>query len=82
MQQASGYRAVGDLAAARRILDALSDQRPDSAAVAAFRALTMLDQGEPRTAVADLIDVLLAHSGDTDDEAYRIPLHRQAEELR
>jgi len=82
MQQASGYRAVGDLAAARRILDALSDQRPDSAAVAAFRALTMLDQGEPRAAVADLINVLLAHSGDTDDEAYRIPLHRQAEELR
>ena len=82
MLQASSYRNVGDLPAARRILDALSDQRPDSAAVAAFRALTMLDQGEQNAAVADLINVLLAHSGDADDEAFRTSLHRHAEELR
>ena len=82
IQQASNYRNVGDLAAARRILDGLSGQRPDSAAVAAFRALTMLDQGEASAAVANLINVLLSHSGDADDEAYRAALHRYVEELR
>ena len=82
IQQASSYRNVGDLAAARRILDGLSQQRPDSAAVAAFRALTMLDQGEASAAVAILINVLLSHSGDADDEAYRAALHRYVEELR
>jgi hypothetical protein len=44
--------------------------------------LTMLDQGEAPVAVADLINVLLARSGDADDEAYRAVLHRYAEELR
>ena len=82
LQQASGYRNVGDLTAARRIFDALSWERPDSAAIAAFRALTMLDQGEAPAAVADLIEVLLSHSGDADDEAYRTDLHRYAERLR
>ena len=82
LQQASSYRNIGDLSAARQILDVLSEQRPVSAAVAAFRALTMLDQGEQRAAVADLINVLLSHSGDADDEAYRASLHRYAEELR
>jgi len=82
LQQASSYRNVGDLAEARRILDALSGERPGSAAVAAFRALTMLDQGEAPAAVADLINVLLSHSGDADDEAYRTELHRYAKELR
>ena len=82
IQQASSYRNVGDLAEARRILDGLSEQRPDSAAVAAFRALTMLDQGEAPAAVAALINVLLSHSGDAEDEAYRGALHRYVEELR
>jgi len=81
LQQASSYRNVGDLAAARRILDTLCVERPGSAAVAAFRALTMLDQGEARAAVADLINVLLARSGDVDDEAYRSALHGYAEAL-
>jgi cyanophycin synthetase len=82
LQQASGHRNAGDLAAARDILDALGGERPGSAAVAAFRALTMLDQGEARAAVADLIDVLLARSGDADDQAYRAALHLNAETLR
>ncbi len=82
IQQASCHRSVGDLAAARGILDELSKMRPGSAAVAAFRALTMLDQGEAPAAVADLINVLLSHSGDADDEAYRASLHRIAEALR
>ena len=82
IQQASSYRNIGDLPSARRILDALSELRPGSAAVAAFRALTMLDQGDAPAAVADLINVLLSHSGDSDDEAYRVSLHRIAAELR
>ena len=81
LQQGSCYRQVGDLTAARAILDALCSERPGSAAVAAFRALTMLDQGEGSAAVADLINVLLSRSGDPDDEAYRAVLHRYAGEL-
>ena len=65
----------------RDILDALGGERPGSAAVAAFRALTMLDQGEAPAAVADLITVLLSRSGDADDEAYRAVLHGQVAEL-
>jgi cyanophycin synthetase len=81
LQQASGYRSVGDLTAARAILDALCGERPGSAAVAAFRALTMLEQGEASAAVADLINVLLSRSGDADDEAYRAVLHDQVAKL-
>ena len=81
LQQASRYRDLGELTAARAILDALGGERPGSAAVAAFRALTMLDQGEAAAAVADLINVLLSRSGDADDEAYRAVLHRYAAEL-
>jgi len=81
LQLASSYRTVGNLTAARAILDALFMDRPGSAAVAAFRALTMLDQGEAPAAVADLIDVLLSRSGDPDDQAYRAVLHAHAQEL-
>jgi cyanophycin synthetase len=81
LQQASSCRNTGDLTSARTILDALSLERPGSAAVAAFRALTMLDQGEAHTAVADLIDVLLSRSGDADDQEYRVALHRHTGEL-
>jgi cyanophycin synthetase len=79
LQQASSYRRTGDLGAARMILDALVAERPGSAAVAAFRALTMRDQGEASAAVADLINVLLSRSGDADDETYRADLHKAAE---
>jgi cyanophycin synthetase len=81
LQQAAGYRKAGELTAAREILDALCAERPGSASIAAFRALTMLDQGEAPAAVAGLINVLLARSGDADDEAYRVALHGQAAEL-
>jgi cyanophycin synthetase len=82
LQQAISHRKAGDLAAARRILDPLCVERPGSAAVAAFRALTMLEQGEAPVAVADLINVLLARSSDADDEAYRAALHGHAGLLR
>jgi cyanophycin synthetase len=81
LQQAAGYRQLGDLTSARDILDTLCEERPGSAAIAAFRALTMLDQGEAPAAVADLISVLLSRSGDADDEAYRAVLHGYVSEL-
>jgi len=81
LQQAAGHRRTGDLGAARAILDGLAQERPGNAAVAAFRALTMLDQGEAPAAVADLITVLLSRSGEADDEAYRAVLHDHASEL-
>jgi cyanophycin synthetase len=78
-QQASSCRTVGDLTAVRAILDGLCGKRPGSAAVGAFRALTMLDRGVASADVADLITVLLSRCGDADDEAYRAALLMFAE---
>jgi cyanophycin synthetase len=80
LQQASSCRTVGDLTAVRAILDGLCGQRPGSSAVAAFRALTMLDRGVASADVADLINVLLSRCGDADDEAYRAALMMCAEQ--
>ncbi|HEX8971148.1 tetratricopeptide repeat protein [Oryzihumus sp.] len=82
IQLASSRRALGDPAAALEILDRLVDQRPGSTAVIAFRALAAFDAGRAGAAVADLVDALLAHSGDADGEAYRAALHRYAAALR
>jgi cyanophycin synthetase len=82
IQKASSLRHLGELDQAAALLDDLARQRPGSAAVAAFRALVRCDAGEPRRAVGDLIEALLAHAGDADDGAYRAALHRFARELR
>jgi cyanophycin synthetase len=82
IQKASSLRQLGELDRAAALLDDLARQRPGSAAVAAFRALVRCDAGETGAAVADLIEALLAHAGDADDEAYREVLHRFARELR
>ena len=82
IQKASSLRHLGELDQAAALLDDLARQRPGSAAVAAFRALVRCDAGEPVRAVADLIEALLAHAGDADDDAYRDVLHRFARELR
>jgi len=82
IQQASSHRNAGDPQQALSILDALDAQRPGSAAVAAFRALASFDAGDQGRAVADLVDSLLAHASDADDDAYRAALHRYADELR
>jgi cyanophycin synthetase len=82
IQKASGLRHLGELDQAAALLDDLARQRPGSAAVAAFRALVRCDAGETGRAVADLIEALLAHAGDADDDAYREVLHRFARELR
>jgi cyanophycin synthetase len=82
IQKASDLRRLGELDQAADLLDDLARRRPGSAAVAAFRALVRCDAGETRRAVADLIEALLAHAGDADDDAYREVLHRLARELR
>ncbi|MGN6636140.1 MAG: tetratricopeptide repeat protein [Oryzihumus sp.] len=82
IQLASSHRALGNPTAALEILDRLAEQRPGSTAVIAFRALAAFDAGRAGAAVADLVDALLAHSGDPDGEAYRAALHRYAAELR
>ena len=82
IQKAASLRQLGELDQAAALLDDLARQRPGSAAVAAFRALVRCDAGESGRAVADLIEALLAHAGDADDDAYREVLHRFARELR
>jgi cyanophycin synthetase len=82
IQKAAALRHLGELDQAAALLDDLARQRPGSAAVAAFRALVRCDAGESGRAVADLIEALLAHAGEADDEAYREVLHRLARELR
>ena len=82
IQKASDLRHLGELDQAAALLDDLARRRPGSAAVAAFRALVRCDAGETGPAVADLIEALLAHAGDADDDAYREVLHRFAGELR
>jgi cyanophycin synthetase len=82
IQKAASLRQLGDLDQAAALLDDLARQRPGSAAVAAFRALVRCDAGESGRAVADLIEALLAHAGDADDDAYREVLHHFARELR
>lgn len=82
IQLASTLRNLGRLDRAADLLAALADQRRDSAAVAAFRALTTLDAGRPADAVADLVDALMAHATDADDDRYREALHRYADRLR
>ena len=82
IQKASSLRHLGELDEAAALLDDLARQRPGSAAVAAFRALVRCDAGEPVRAVGELVEALLAHAGDADDDAYRDVLHRFARELR
>jgi len=82
IQKASSLRRLGQLDEAAALLDDLARQRPGSAAVAAFRALVRCDAGDPVRAVGELVEALLAHAGDADDDAYRDVLHRFARELR
>lgn len=82
VQLASSLRALGRLAEARELLRALEHERPESAAVTAFAALTDLDLGSGPAAVAGLIDALLARATDDDARLYRGALIRYAADLR
>jgi hypothetical protein len=55
---------------------------PGNVAVAAFRALVLVDLGRADAAVADLVDSLVDHAADEDAAAYRRSLHGYAARLR
>lgn len=82
VQLASSLRNLDRPVEAIAILDQLAQERPESAAIIAFRALARLDAGQGAPVVADLIDALLARSGDEDSNLYRSALARYAEQLR
>jgi cyanophycin synthetase len=82
IQLASSLRNLDRHAEAIALLDTLATERPESAAVAAFRALARLDAGQPDAVVADLIDALLARATDDDANLYRAALTRYADALR
>lgn len=82
IQAASGYRHRGEARAALDVLEEAAATHPGSVPVAALRALAMVDVGEARLAVADLLDALLDHAADEDTTAYRRTLHRYAAQLR
>ncbi len=82
IQAASSYRNLGQPEAALHLLDEVSATNPGSASVSALRALALLDLGDARTAVADLVDALLDHAADEDTTAYRRALHAYAAQAR
>jgi cyanophycin synthetase len=82
IQAASALRTLGDHDAALTLLDAVEVTHPGNVAVAAFRALVLVDAGRSAQAVADLVDSLVDHATDEDANAYRSSLHRYAAQLR
>ena len=82
IQAASTLRNLGDHQRALRLLDEVEVTHPGNAAVAAFRALVLVDAGRSSDAVADLVDSLVDHATDEDAAAYRRPLHAYAARLR
>lgn len=82
VQLASSLRTLGRSDEAIAVLDQLAVERPESAAIVAFRALAQLDAGHAATAVADLVEALLARSADEDTTSYRAALMRYAAQVR
>jgi cyanophycin synthetase len=82
IQAASTLRNLGDHEQALRLLDEVDVTHPGNVAVAAFRALVLVDAGRAGEAVADLVDSLVDHAADEDAAAYRRSLHAYATQLR
>jgi cyanophycin synthetase len=82
IQAASSLRNLGDGERALTLLDEVEVTHPGNVAVAAFRALVLVDLGRPGDAVADLVDALVDHAADEDAAAYRRSLHGYASRLR
>ncbi len=82
LQAAAAYRDLDHPEIAVELLDTVGAGHPGSSAVAALRALVLLDTGQATEAVAELIDALLDHATDDDAAAYRIALHQAAAQLR
>ena len=82
IQAASTLRNLGDHEQALRLLDEVDVTHPGNVAVAAFRALVLVDAGRAGEAVANLVDSLVDHAADEDAAAYRRSLHAYATRLR
>ena len=82
IQAASTLRNLGEPEQALRLLDEVDVTYPGNVAVAAFRALVLVDPGRPDEAVANLVDSLVDHAADDDAAAYRRSLHGYATRLR
>jgi cyanophycin synthetase len=82
IQSASTLRNLGEPERALALLDEVDVTYPGNVAVAAFRALVLVDLGRPDVAVADLVDSLVDHAADEDAAAYRRALHGYAARLR
>jgi cyanophycin synthetase len=82
IQAASTLRNLGDHEQALRLLDEVDVTHPGNVAVAAFRALVLVDAGRAGEAVANLVDSLVDHAADEDAAAYRRSLHAYATQLR
>ncbi len=82
IQAAAVLRGTGQHDRALRLLDEVAVTHPGHAAVAAFRALVLVDAGRADEAVADLVDTVVDHAADDDTAAFRPALHRYAAELR
>ncbi|CAG7573235.1 cyanophycin synthetase [Barrientosiimonas humi] len=81
IQKASTLRHLGRLEESLAILDALRADRPDSEAVAAFRALTLHDLGDDGAALGDVLRLLVQRSKDADMDEYRSALVRFGDEI-
>lgn len=82
VQLASSLRNLDRPLEAIALLDQLASERPESAAIVAFRALARVDAGAAGPVVADLIDALLARSADEDANLYRHALSAYTAQLR
>ena len=82
IQLASSLRVTGQPDLAHSLLTELSNERPGSVAIEAFRALAAYESGRAAEAVADLVDTLLHHAGDEDSLSYQRSLHAYAAQLR
>ncbi|HEU4999013.1 MAG TPA: tetratricopeptide repeat protein [Lapillicoccus sp.] len=82
IQAASTLRNLGDHERALRLLDEVEVTHPGNVAVAAFRALVLVDAGRSGEAVADLVDAMVDRTADEDAVAYRRSLHAYAARLR
>jgi cyanophycin synthetase len=81
VQLASTLRVLGRPEEALALLDTVAAERPDLAAVAAFRALALRDLGRADEAVGDLVEALVALAPDEDTAAWSGALRRYAGRL-
>ncbi|KNX37200.1 tetratricopeptide repeat protein [Luteipulveratus halotolerans] len=76
LQKASSLRHLHRYDDALDVLDEAATQRPDSPALACFRALVLHDLGRDDAAVPELLRTVLGHAADADVELYRDALTR------